>query len=261
MAAAADARSTERRRRATSSPRCSTAPTSTRRGSRRRPSTRGRSRASPQLKRALVEVVRGSRPRRADRAGARPPRAGRQGDGRQSLTAESTQRAGPGRPDRLHAGRIRDDPAAQRRLQREVRLAVHARGARPARRRPEPRGRSSRPSSAGSPNHPDFELAECLRNIHRIAELRLDDKLRRDAGARQPGLGLGRAAGAPHRPGLRRARPAHGHLPDRRAPRLRRAAGRAGCATSAASTRCRSMRSATSSASIAAPIREREARC
>ena len=25
-------------------------------------------------------------------------------------------------------------------------------------------------------NHPDFELAECLRNIHRIAELRLDDK-------------------------------------------------------------------------------------
>ena len=26
-------------------------------------------------------------------------------------------------------------------------------------------------------NHPDFERAECLRNIHRIAELRLDDKL------------------------------------------------------------------------------------
>ena len=25
-------------------------------------------------------------------------------------------------------------------------------------------------------NHPEFELAECLRNIHRIAELRLDDK-------------------------------------------------------------------------------------
>jgi N-carbamoyl-L-amino-acid hydrolase len=25
-------------------------------------------------------------------------------------------------------------------------------------------------------NHPDFELAECLRNIHRIAEMRLDDK-------------------------------------------------------------------------------------
>src|SRR5437868_14414957 len=25
-------------------------------------------------------------------------------------------------------------------------------------------------------NHPDFEFAECLRNIHRIAEIRLDDK-------------------------------------------------------------------------------------
>ena len=25
-------------------------------------------------------------------------------------------------------------------------------------------------------NHPDFELAECLRNIHRIAEIRLNDK-------------------------------------------------------------------------------------
>jgi N-carbamoyl-L-amino-acid hydrolase len=24
--------------------------------------------------------------------------------------------------------------------------------------------------------HPDFELAECLRNIHRIAEIRLNDK-------------------------------------------------------------------------------------
>ena len=26
-------------------------------------------------------------------------------------------------------------------------------------------------------NHPDFELAECLRNIHRIAEIRLNDRL------------------------------------------------------------------------------------
>ena len=25
-------------------------------------------------------------------------------------------------------------------------------------------------------HHPDFELAECLRNVHRIAEIRLDDK-------------------------------------------------------------------------------------
>ena len=33
-------------------------------------------------------------------------------------------------------------------------------------------------------NHPDFELAECLRNIHRIAELRLDDKF-----GHEPALG------------------------------------------------------------------------
>ena len=33
-------------------------------------------------------------------------------------------------------------------------------------------------------NHPDFEFAECLRNIHRIAELRLDDKF-----AQSPALG------------------------------------------------------------------------
>ena len=38
------------------------------------------------------------------------------------------------------------------------------------------RPRSSRPSSGAWTNHPDFELAECLRNIHRIAEMRLDDK-------------------------------------------------------------------------------------
>jgi N-carbamoyl-L-amino-acid hydrolase len=33
-------------------------------------------------------------------------------------------------------------------------------------------------------NHPDFELAECLRNIHRIAEIRLNDKF-----AHEPALG------------------------------------------------------------------------
>ncbi len=33
-------------------------------------------------------------------------------------------------------------------------------------------------------NHPDFELAECLRNVHRIAEIRLDDKF-----GRSPDLG------------------------------------------------------------------------
>ena len=43
-------------------------------------------------------------------------------------------------------------------------------------------------------NHPDFELAECLRNIHRIAEIRLNDKFGVEPDARQPGLGLGRTA-------------------------------------------------------------------
>ena len=85
-------------------------------------------------------------------------------------------RAGPRRPGRLHAGRIRADRAAQCGLQREVRLAVHPGRARPARHRPDPRGRSSPPSSAGSPITRTSSSRECLRNIHRIAELRLDDK-------------------------------------------------------------------------------------
>ena len=72
-------------------------------------------------------------------------------------------------------------------------------------------------------HHPDFEFAEALRNVHRVAELRLDDRFAAAADARPAGLGLRRAAGAPLRSGLRRERPAHRHLPDRRASRLRRA--------------------------------------
>ncbi len=54
-------------------------------------------------------------------------------------------------------------------------------------------------------HHPDFEFAEALRNIHRIAEIRLDDKFGVEPDAGQPGLGLGRAAGRAQRPRLRRA--------------------------------------------------------
>jgi N-carbamoyl-L-amino-acid hydrolase len=70
-------------------------------------------------------------------------------------------------------------------------------------------------------NHPEFELAEALRNIHRIAEIRLNDKF-----AAEPVLGndvwdwheaLARAL----RPRLCRKGPAHRDLPHRRAPRLR----------------------------------------
>ena len=70
-------------------------------------------------------------------------------------------------------------------------------------------------------NHPDFELQECLRNIHRIVELRLNDKF-----GVTPELGnlvwdWQEQLSQYLRPGLRRERPAHRHLPDRRAPCLR----------------------------------------
>ena len=85
-------------------------------------------------------------------------------------------------------------------------------------------------------SHPDFELAECLRNIHRIAEIRLNDKF-----GVEPALGnqvwdWAEQLAAAQRPRLCRAGPAHRHLPDRRAPRLRAAAGALDAAT-AASTR------------------------
>ena len=69
-------------------------------------------------------------------------------------------------------------------------------------------------------NPVDFEQAECLRHIHRIAEIRLNDKfgVRAHAGSRR--LGLARIAGAAHRPRLRRARSAHRHLPHRCPPCL-----------------------------------------
>ena len=50
-------------------------------------------------------------------------------------------------------------------------------------------------------------------------------QVRQRTGARQPGLGLGRAPGGAQRPRLRRARRADGDLPDRRAPRLRTRTG------------------------------------
>jgi N-carbamoyl-L-amino-acid hydrolase len=58
--------------------------------------------------------------------------------------------------------------------------------------------RSSPPSSAAWQGHADFEFAECLRNIHRIAEIRLNDKFGRHARAGRTGVGLGRRALAAH---------------------------------------------------------------
>ena len=110
-------------------------------------------------------------------------------------------------------------------------LAVRGpRGDRPVRRR-----RSSPPSRAAWRTIP---TSSSPRPAQRPPRRRAAPRrpLRRTAGARQAGLGLRRAAGAALRPGLRRERPAHRHLPHRRAPRLRGAA-RALDARSAASTR------------------------
>ena len=172
-----------------------------------------------------------------------------------TLTAESTNEQGKAGLTDCTPEEFATHPAAQRRLQREVRLPLHPRGARAARHGPDASARSSTPSSAGCDNHPDFELAECLRNIHRIAEIRLDDKFGVEPAARQPGVGLGRSAGRAQRPRLRRARPAHRHLPHRRAPRLRAAARATGCARLRLRRGRRSMRSATSSASTTAATR------
>ena len=54
-------------------------------------------------------------------------------------------------------------------------------------------------------DHADVERDECLRQLHRIAELRLDDKFGTRARTRQPGVGLGRAARAAQRSRLCRA--------------------------------------------------------
>ena len=111
------------------------------------------------------------------------------------------ERAGPRRPDRLHAGGVRADPAAQRRLQREVRLPVHPRGARPARRRPD-RAADHRDLRAPPREPPGLRARRvpAQHPPHRRDPPRR--QVRRDAGARQPGLGLGRAARRAHRPRL-----------------------------------------------------------
>jgi N-carbamoyl-L-amino-acid hydrolase len=88
---------------------------------------------------------------------------------------------------------------------------------------------------------PDFELAECLRNIHRIAEIRLNDKFGATPVWGQQRLGLGRSPGTAQRPRLRRAGPAHGDLPDAGPPGGGSASCRAGCRRRA-STRLASMR-------------------
>ena len=103
-------------------------------------------------------------------------------------------------------------------------------------------------------NPPDFELAECLRNIHRIAEIRLDDKF-----GHEPTLGnqvwdWAEQLATHSDPGYAE----RGELTVTYLTDAHRACASASCALdapTAASTRSRSTRSATWSASTTAATR------
>ena len=132
-------------------------------------------RSLAQLKLALVEVVRGSsKDRQLGLIRAHPELAGKAMVSK-SLTAESTNEQGK-------AGLTECSVAEFERIQRlnadynskfgfPFILAVRG-----------PRGLGLTKAEIIATferridNHPDFELAECLRNIHRIAEIRLNDK-------------------------------------------------------------------------------------
>ncbi len=127
------------------------------------------------LKRALVEVVRGS-PRDTQIAlvRAHPELAGK-AMVTQSLTAESTNEQGrAGLTDCTP-----DEFALIQKLNADYNtkfgwpFVLAVRGPRGAGLNRQQIIATFERRLAG---HPDFELAECLRNIHRIAELRLDDK-------------------------------------------------------------------------------------
>ena len=178
-----------------------------------------------QLKRALVETLRRGEPRRAARPAARPPRAGRQGDGRQGADRRVDRRAGQGRPDRNARPRssrpcsASTPPTTRSSASRSCwRCAARAATACPRR-------RSSPPSSAGSRTIPTSSSRKALRNVHRVAELRLDDRFGDEPVLGQQAWDCAELLAHALRPGLRRERPAHRHLPHRRAPRLRGAAG------------------------------------
>jgi hypothetical protein len=121
-----------------------------------------------------------------------------------TLTAESTHEQGKAGPDRLHARGVCAHP--------ELNADYNASSAFPSSwpcAGPRGTGLSKREIIATFArrlhNHPDFELAECLRNIHRIAEIRLNDKF-----GVEPVLGnrsgTGRSPGPAQRPRLCRER-------------------------------------------------------
>ena len=128
-----------------------------------------------QLKLALAEVVRESgREAQLALIRAHPELAGKAMVS-QTLTAESTNEQG-------QAGLTECTPAELTRI-RQLNADYDARFGFPfilAVRGPRGLGLAKAEIIATFErrlaNHPDFELAECLRNIHRIAEIRLDDK-------------------------------------------------------------------------------------
>ena len=130
-----------------------------------------------QLKRALVESVReGGRERQLALIRAHPELAGKAAIAGQ-LTAESTG-------EQSRAGLTHCTPAEFDQLQR-LNASYNARFGWPfilAVRGPRGTGFTRREIIATFErrlaNHPEIEFAECLRNIHRIAEIRLNDKFR-----------------------------------------------------------------------------------
>jgi N-carbamoyl-L-amino-acid hydrolase len=127
------------------------------------------------LKRALVEVVReAGRERQLGLIRAHPELAGKAMVAK-TLTAESTHEQGK-------AGLTDCTPAEFARIQ-QLNADYNAKFGFPfvlAVRGPRGTGLSKHEIIATFArrltNHPEFELAECLRNIHRIAEMRLDDR-------------------------------------------------------------------------------------
>ena len=136
-----------------------------------------------QLKLALVEVVRAAgRDAQLGLIRAHPELAGK-AMAAKTLTAESTHEQGK-------AGLTDCTPAELERIQR-LNADYHTRFGFPfilAVRGPRGLGLSKAEIIATFErrvsNHPDFERAECLRNIHRIAEIRLNDKF-----GHEPALG------------------------------------------------------------------------
>ena len=92
------------------------------------------------------------------------------------MTAESTREQGRAGSRRLHARGFARLQRAQRRLQRAS--SASRSSSRCAARAAAGLARAEIIATFARrlEHHPDFELAECLRNIHRVAELRLDDK-------------------------------------------------------------------------------------